>query len=202
MLGARIRASDLPVTEAAPLALAFITAVDGPSYRPLGVGMVLTRQGLAGSLSSGCIGADIAHHAAKVARCDVPRDLRYGVGSGFRDLELPCGGGLDIRIIPRPDADVLDRLRRALAARQPLRLWLGQRLATQPLPDACLSLQVDLRSAVRGLRQRPRGHRLCPDVRRAGARALPRPDPVPAAACASAGYRPARGSGPRPSGKG
>lgn len=140
---ARIRASDLPIGDAMPLALACIIGVDGPSYRPLGASMVLTREGMAGSLSSGCIDADIVHHAQQVAQTGQPRDLRYGQGSPFRDLELPCGGGLDIRVVPGPDAATWGDLRRALTARHPLRLWLGDGLSTTPLAGARLSLQVD-----------------------------------------------------------
>lgn len=112
--GVRIRASDLPLGHEPALALAFVTGVDGPSCRPLGAAMVLTRDGWLGSLSSGCIDADIAHHAREVAASGQPRDLRYGAGSPFRDLELTCGGGLDVRVIPRPDARLLAALTRGL----------------------------------------------------------------------------------------
>lgn len=143
-LDARIRASDLPLGDGDPLALAFIIGVDGPSYRPLGAGMALMADGtVLGSLSSGCIDADITRHAAEVAQCGVARDLRYGSGSPFLDLDLPCGGGLDIRVIPRPTPPVLDHLRGALAARQPLHLWLAETLDLTPQGTPRLSLQVD-----------------------------------------------------------
>ena len=140
----RIRASDLPVAGAEAAALAFIAGVDGPSYRPVGAAMVLARDGSRrGSLSSGCIDADVAHHAAAVAESGRAVDLRYGAGSPFRDIELPCGGGLDIRVVPAPQDGTLQGLAAALAARQPVTLWLGRTLSLAPLPDADLLLRVD-----------------------------------------------------------
>jgi xanthine/CO dehydrogenase XdhC/CoxF family maturation factor len=47
-----------------------------------------------------------------------PVALRYGRGSPFGDIQLPCGGGLDILLVPRPDPAVMAALldRRAGAA--------------------------------------------------------------------------------------
>ncbi|KFI27941.1 xanthine dehydrogenase [Haematobacter massiliensis] len=97
-------------------ALAIITHVEGPSYRPVGAMMAVSPDGARiGMLSSGCIDGDVALHAAEAMTDNQPRRLRYGAGSPFRDIELPCGGGLDILILPRPDRAVLAR---AVAARE------------------------------------------------------------------------------------
>lgn len=81
--------------------LAFITGVDGPSYRPVGAVMGIDREGaLYGSLSSGCIEHDIAFHAKESRKSGRTKMLRYGVGSPFFDIQLPCGGGLDILLVP------------------------------------------------------------------------------------------------------
>ncbi|MFH5773864.1 XdhC family protein [Paracoccus sp. NGMCC 1.201697] len=140
----RLRASDLPLGIGEPVALAFIAGVDGPSYRPVGAAMAIGPDAeMWGSLSSGCIDADVARHAREVAASGQPRDLRYGAGSPFRDLELPCGGGLDIRVIAVPDASSLAPIRSALAGRRPINLWLGRTLSTTPADDAVLRLRVD-----------------------------------------------------------
>lgn len=94
--------------------LAVITQIVGTSYRNLGTMMAFGPQGeRTGSLSSGCIEDDIAEHAAEALKTGVVRSLRYGQGSPFFDLKLPCGGGLSILLIPNPDRDVL----RAIVAR-------------------------------------------------------------------------------------
>jgi xanthine dehydrogenase accessory factor len=102
-------------------ALALIIGTDGPAYRPVGAGMIVRRDGSRiGNLSAGCIDADIALQAQAARAEGQPRRLRYGRGSPFRDLELPCGGGLDIAVLPEPDAA---ELRQAC-------LTLSQRCAT------------------------------------------------------------------------
>ncbi|MBD9525624.1 XdhC family protein [Paracoccus sp. PAR01] len=149
----KVRASDLPLSDKTPAAMAFIVGVDGPSYRPVGACMVLDGDGgWRGSLSSGCIDRDIGHHAAEVARSGQSRLLRYGAGSPFRDLELPCGGGLDIRILPAPSLDIVARLAADMAARRPLRLWIGKELRLIAGEKGALELSVlpDPRFAVFG----------------------------------------------------
>jgi len=98
--------------------LALITGVDGPSYRPLGAQMALLDNGdRIGTLSSGCIEQDIALHAKAVLASGQPETILYGRGSPFIDIQLPCGGGLEILLVPRPDETVLRRIHAAGQAR-------------------------------------------------------------------------------------
>ena len=91
--------------------LAVITQIVGTSYRNLGTMMAFGPQGQrTGSLSSGCIEDDIAEHAATALQTGQVRSLRYGQGSPFFDLKLPCGGGLSILLIPNPDKAVLQAI--------------------------------------------------------------------------------------------
>ena len=100
--------------------LAIIVGVDGPSYRPLGTMAAVFEDGTqVGSLSSGCIDADVRRHAVEAQLEGRARLLRYGAGSPFRDILLPCGGGLDILVIPRPDRSVLAGVAECLADRRP-----------------------------------------------------------------------------------
>ena len=88
--------------------LAVITGTEGTSYRNVGTMMAFTATGArVGSLSSGCIEDDIADHAKKALANGRAIPLRYGIGSPFFDLKLPCGGGLSILLIPHPDRAVL-----------------------------------------------------------------------------------------------
>ncbi|WP_419523291.1 XdhC family protein [Lentibacter algarum] len=60
--------------------LCVITHVDGPSYRPLGAMMAVLEDGRRiGTLSSGCVEADIALHAAKALDMST-RPIRCATG--------------------------------------------------------------------------------------------------------------------------
>ena len=96
--------------------LVVIAGVEGPSYRPVGATMaVLDCNTRVGTLSSGCIEADISLLAVTA---QAPQMIRYGHGSPFGDIELPCGGGLDILLLPDPDLDVLADVLANTRARQ------------------------------------------------------------------------------------
>jgi len=88
--------------------LAIIAGVEGPSYRPVGAAMaVLSENERIGTLSSGCIEHDISLHALQTREDGKPKSLRYGLGSPFVDIQLPCGGGLDVLLLPNPDHDAI-----------------------------------------------------------------------------------------------
>ena len=98
--------------------LAVITGVEGPSYRPVGAIMAVDASGhRTGTLSSGCVESDISLHALDALAERRPKVVRYGRGSPFMDIQLPCGGGLEIALVPRPDREILRRLTAARAAR-------------------------------------------------------------------------------------
>ena len=91
-----------------PGVLAVIVRTLGASYRTVGTMMAFLANGTrVGSLSSGCIEDDIAEHANTALATGQAQTLRYGTGSPFFDLKLPCGGGLSILLIPNPDAALL-----------------------------------------------------------------------------------------------
>ena len=109
-----------------PAVLAVIVGVEGPSYRPVGACMAVMPGTMArvGTLSSGCVEADIALHAAEALAAGKPMRVRYGRGSPFMDIQLPCGGGLEILLMPAPDRAVLGDLAGRLARREPATLRL------------------------------------------------------------------------------
>lgn len=149
-----IRAADLPLGQIAdPVAMAVITGVEGPSYRPVGATLLLGRDGrVAGNLSSGCIDADVILHAQSVAASQQGERLRYGAGSPFIDLQLPCGGGLDILVMPVRDLAPLQTLAANLHARTPgeIGLDIDGPIAAEPEADLRLRVEPDLRFAVFG----------------------------------------------------
>ena len=137
--------------------LAVITATEGASYRNTGTMMAFTPDGKrTGSLSSGCIEDDIADHAKTALSTGRSMALRYGIGSPFFDLKLPCGGGLSILLIPNPDRALLTRLLDLGAQRLTVALSIGLAdgaLALSDVPDPSrliVNLDPELRFWVYG----------------------------------------------------
>lgn len=129
--------SDVPLSALGTgTALAMISGTEGPAYRPRGACMVIATEGeITGHLSSGCIDHDVALHAREVLVDGQVRRLRYGRGSPFFDVKLPCGGGLDIMIVPCPGRVALDRARADLAARRVARLPIAPGTSLEILPE-------------------------------------------------------------------
>jgi xanthine dehydrogenase accessory factor len=78
-------------------ALVSLVAVEGASPRPLGAQMAIAENGLtAGYLSGGCIEQSVAEEARRAIAQGENRLIRYGKGSAYFDIKLPCGSGLDL----------------------------------------------------------------------------------------------------------
>ncbi len=102
--------------------LVTLTGIEGASSRGIGTQMAVLADGRhAGSFSGGCIESAVIAEAQDALSAGHGRTVRYGSGSPYLDIRLPCGGGIDLVFTPRPDpaalAEVLARLeRRACAA--------------------------------------------------------------------------------------
>ena len=108
-----------------PAALIVITATEGGAVRDRGALMAVSADGrAAGYISGGCIDADVILQAGNALRSGETKQLRYGAGSPFADLPLPCGGAIEVCIIPDADEAMLRACHEALAARRPARLCL------------------------------------------------------------------------------
>ncbi len=104
--------------EEGPVALVLLTETQGGAVRAPGALMAVAEDGrVAGYLSGGCIDADAARQAVDALSEGVGRRVRYGAGSPYQDLPLPCGGSLDLAVLPQADADVVRAARDALAQR-------------------------------------------------------------------------------------
>lgn len=83
--------------EAKRVALVTVRAVTGSSARSPGAHMAVCEDGTyEGSFTGGCIEAAIAAEAQKVLAEGMPRMVRYGAGSPYIDIRLPCGGSVDL----------------------------------------------------------------------------------------------------------
>jgi xanthine dehydrogenase accessory factor len=96
---------------------------------------VLDNGDSAGSFSSGCVETAIVTEALDVLREGRPRTVRFGQGSPYIDIRLPCGGGMDVLFLPDPPADMVDGALVRLETRRPLVLLLDPAGQLRVLPE-------------------------------------------------------------------
>lgn len=134
--------------ESGPAALVMITNTVGGAVRAPGALMAVTADGdVAGYISGGCIDADVILQAQAALKDGKPKSLRYGAGSPFVDLPLPCGGAIDLVIDPAADMDAVRACRDRLAARKPATLTLAIAGEFQPRYQPKLRLRIAGRGA-------------------------------------------------------
>lgn len=93
--------------------LVTLVGIEGGSSRAVGAQMAVAADGRRiGSFSGGCIEDAVATEALETLEDGWGHVVRYGVGSPYIDIRLPCGGGIDLLFTPRPSPDVI---RQALA---------------------------------------------------------------------------------------
>ena len=91
-------------------ALITITQLDGPFSRPLGAQLAVAGdKRFAGSISGGCLEQALTEESQIAMKDGVNRSLRYGTGSPYIDVRLPCGGGLDLYVDVNVDRALLQR---------------------------------------------------------------------------------------------
>jgi xanthine dehydrogenase accessory factor len=101
--------------------LVTICHVTGASTRNPGAHLVVDEDGnFAGSLSGGCIEAAVTAEALEVLESGSPRHVRYGQGSPYIDIKLPCGGGIDLFFTEVGDTDLGSKILKCFDARQSL----------------------------------------------------------------------------------
>lgn len=82
-----------------PAALITIVSLDGPFSRPLGAQLAVAGdKRFAGSISGGCLEQALTEEAQIAMKEGTNRTLRYGTGSPYLDVRLPCGGGIDLYV--------------------------------------------------------------------------------------------------------
>ncbi len=108
-------------------ALVTVTHVIGRSSRAPGTHMAVGETGaFRGSLSGGCVEAAVVGEAIRIIGAGQAELLRFGEGSPFIDIRLPCGGGVDLLIVPRPAPAIIRAAGERLEARKPVTLAIGR----------------------------------------------------------------------------
>jgi len=107
-------------------ALVTLIGVDGNAPRAEGAQMAVSESGrYAGYISGGCLENAIALEAVAAIKSGKPRLLRYGKGSPYFDIRLPCGSGLDVFIQPALDNALIRGMRDRMERREPFALRIG-----------------------------------------------------------------------------
>ena len=106
-------------------ALVTLIGTDGSAPRPLGSQMAITESGEAvGNITGGCAEAAIIAEAQNCLAHNANRSVRYGAGSPYIDIRLPCGSGIDVYFDVNFDAADLTQLLQAHASRLPAALTI------------------------------------------------------------------------------
>ena len=79
----------------------------------------------AGSLSGGCIEQAVVSEALEAMHAGATRMVRFGAGSPYLDIKLPCGGGLDLHFVPLdPQLRIGEQCCASISARSPFSLTM------------------------------------------------------------------------------
>ncbi len=126
-------------------ALVTVTNVQGSSIRNPGDHMGVSESGeFSGSFSGGCIEAAVVAEAQNAIIQGEPRLVRFGKGSPYLDIKLPCGGGLDLLFFPIKNDTFSKPAVEAFEKREPFQIGLpagAEDILFQPLAASKIEAQ-------------------------------------------------------------
>lgn len=100
-------------------ALLTLVRIDGSAPRPIGSHIAVSETGVAfGYITGGCAEAALAAEAVEALQEGGSRLRRYGQGSPYIDVKLPCGSGVDIHFAVDAPDEVIETAAARLAARR------------------------------------------------------------------------------------
>jgi xanthine dehydrogenase accessory factor len=100
-------------------ALITIVSIEGGSPRAIGSHMAVLADGrYTGYVSGGCVEAAVASEAVRLIHSGQKNAIiRFGAGSRYLDIKLPCGGAIDLHFGINPNAKTVDQIVERLANR-------------------------------------------------------------------------------------
>lgn len=110
------------IDEGVGTAIVTLAGIEGSSPRAIGAQMAVSADGRhTGSFSGGCIEAAVVAEASAALADGGVRLVRFGAGSPYLDIRLPCGGGIDLLFNPLADRSAIagllsQHMRREMAA--------------------------------------------------------------------------------------
>ncbi|WP_018390817.1 XdhC family protein [Ancylobacter sp. FA202] len=108
------------------VALVTLFAIDGASPSPLGAQMAVTAGGESvGYLSGGCLERAVIAEAQEAMQAGANRLVRYGKGSRYLDIQLPCGSAIDLYFDVSVTSAALARIERPYRARRESTVEIG-----------------------------------------------------------------------------
>ncbi|MEM7278672.1 MAG: XdhC family protein [Pseudomonadota bacterium] len=103
--------------------VATLVWAEGTSPRPPGSQMLISENGQSlGYLTGGCAEHAIVAEALAAMRENAPRAVRFGVGSPYLDIQLPCGSGIDVFFDTHPSLQLAHEILATLDSRVPAAL--------------------------------------------------------------------------------
>ncbi len=123
---ARLRAAER-------VALVTLVKIEGSSPRPLGAQMAVSQSGeWVGYLSGGCIERAVAAEAIAALEDGKNRRVRYGRGSKYLDIQLPCGSAIELVFdVSQTEAD-LQAIESSIRDRKPASLRIPEEIEGDP----------------------------------------------------------------------
>ena len=107
-------------------ALATLVAIDGSFPRALGAQMAMAQDGsAAGYISGGCLEGALIAEARNAMHERKNRLVRYGKGSKYFDIVLPCGSGVDVYFDTSLPSALIAGILTELTTRRPAVLKTG-----------------------------------------------------------------------------
>jgi len=126
-------------------ALVTVVSVEGSSMRDIGAHMAVNENGdYVGSLSGGCIENAVIAEAMDTIESNIAKTIRFGHGSPYIDIKLPCGGGLDIHFLPLDNIDLIAACLTHIHNRQPYSIRFSETTAHFIPYFTPLEISVDL----------------------------------------------------------
>ncbi len=134
--------------EGETVALVMLVGVDGSSPRPLGSQIGVAQSGRAvGMITGGCAEKAIVAQAVQCMEQGENKIVRFGEGSPFLDVVLPCGSGIDVYFEVHNCSEVVETVLAQHAKRQPAFLaidlsTLTSTISPTPFTDQAANLFI------------------------------------------------------------